>query len=70
MYSGLCNIKSFSVISQSLFLCLAYYDSNLKFISGVMAPSTDPVTYTESVLKNKPLNAKVVLPGKIIIEEE
>ena len=57
-YISIDNIKSFSVISQSLFPCLTYYDSNLKYLGGVMAPSTDPVTYTESVLKNKPLNAK------------
>ena len=59
-YISIDNIKSFSVKSQLITPCLAYYDSNLKFISGISGSGLDVETFTESVLQDKPLNAKYV----------
>ena len=59
-YISIDNIKSFSVKSQNITPCLVYYDSNLKFISGIQGSGFDVETFTESVLQNKPSNAKYV----------
>ena len=59
-YISIDNVKSFSVKANRKALCIAYYDSNLKFISGIEGTGQGLETYTEEELQNKPSNAKYV----------